>query len=109
MSQATLGTEWEGQHSPTPPTLTEEAENTITEKLNQIAELKNELSYLTGELEIAETEELDLDPAKGEEVTYDGLAPQLEEDLKEQRYENEASIEILAMEIKAIQETGVVI
>lgn len=109
MLQVTFGTEWEGQPSPTPMNLTEEAESTITEKLNQITELKNELDYLTGELEIVETEELDLEPAKDEEVTYEGTAPELEEKLKNQRYENEAAMEVLAMEINSIQETGVVI
>jgi len=68
-----------------------------------------ELVELEKELEIVEAQEIDLDPAEGEEVTYDGLAPHLEEELKEQRYENEASIEVLVMEIKAIRETGVVI
>jgi|LGVD01.1.fsa_nt_gb hypothetical protein len=109
MPQVTFSAEWEGQPSPAPLSLPEEAETAINEKLGQISELKNELVELEKELEIVEAQEIDLDPAEGEEVTYDGLAPHLEEELKEQRYENEASIEVLVMEIKAIRETGVVI
>lgn len=109
MPQVTFSAEWEGQPSPAPLSLPEEAETAIKEKLNEINELKAELVDLEKDIEIVEALERDLDPAEGEEVTYEGMAPRLEEELKELRYENEASIEVLVMEIKAIRETGVVI
>lgn len=109
MPQATLGIEWAGQPRPAPLLLSQEAKTAIRANVSQIEELNTELTDLAKELEIVEAQERDLEPAEGEEVTYDGKAPKLEEELKEQRRENEAAIEVLAMEIEGIRSTGVVI
>lgn len=105
--QAELTGKWEGQPSPSPIFLSEEAETRIEDNLARIAELKEELIKLEEEIEEVEAEELNIAPAEGEEVTYDGMVPVLEEELITQRAENGAIIKAITKEIEDIRKTGV--
>ena len=71
----------------------------IEEKKERIAELKEEIEDDEDALRRAEEDELDLEPEPGDEDIFNAVAPMLEEDLTQTRYENEKEIRALECEI----------
>ena len=71
----------------------------IEEKKERIAELRTEIEDDEDALRRAEEDELDLEPEPGDEDIFNAVAPMLEEDLTQTRYENEKEIRALECEI----------
>ena len=71
----------------------------IADKQERIAELRKEIGDDEGAVMNAEEDEIDAEPNEGEEVIFDAVAPMLEEDLTQTRYENELEIRTLEEDI----------
>ena len=75
----------------------------IGEKRERILELRKEIGDDEEAVLNAEEDEFDLEPEEGEEVIFDAVAPMLEEDLTQTRYENEDEIRTIQEEIEELE------
>jgi len=75
----------------------------IEDNQNRIIELRSEIEADEEALSRAEEDELDLEPDEGDEDIFDAVAPMLEEDLNQTRYEKEAEIRALECEIAELE------
>jgi hypothetical protein len=75
----------------------------IEEKQERISELRKEIGDDEEAVLNAEEDEFDLEPNEGEEVIFDAVAPMLEEDLTQTRYENEDEIRTIQEEIEELE------
>ena len=81
----------------------EEIQEEIVEAKQEIQRLQEELQEEWDELERCEREEYDLEPDPGNDVTFDGMLPTLEEDLNDRKIEIEADIRALECEIGELE------
>ena len=75
----------------------------IEEKQERILDLKKEIGDDEEAVLNAEEDEFDLEPNEGEEVIFDAVAPMLDEDLTQTRYENEEEIRTIQEEIEELE------
>lgn len=75
----------------------------IADKRERIVELRKEIGGDEEAVMNAEEDELDAEPNEGEEVIFDAVAPMLEEDLTQTRYENELEIRTLEEDVAELE------
>ena len=81
----------------------EEIQEEIVEATQEIHRLHEELQDEWDELERCEREEYDLEPEPGNDVTFDGMLPTLEEDFNDRKIEIETDIRALECEIAELE------
>ena len=81
----------------------EEIQEEIVEVKQEIQRLQEELQEEWDELERCEREEYDLEPEPGNDVTFDGMLPTLEEDFNGRKIVIEVDILALECEIAELE------
>ena len=81
----------------------EEIQEEIVEAKQEIRRLQEKLQEEWDELERCEREEYDLEPEPGNDVTFDGMLPTLEEDFNDRKIEIEVDIRALECKIAELE------